>query len=158
MTDHTLREELEQFVYQENNLLDDRRFEEWLGLLADDIVYWVPNAMEDGAPGEIGVIVYENLTGLKARVARTLHQLNPAQKPPPRTRHFVTNIVVSGDGNGAAHLSSNLLLYVSRDQQLFQYPGKSEYRLRKIGGGWRISQKKIHLISNNLPLSQLPLL
>jgi 3-phenylpropionate/cinnamic acid dioxygenase small subunit len=102
--------------------------------------------------------VYEDLTGLKARVARTVHRLNPAQKPPPRTRHFLTNVMVAGDGNGTAEVSASLLLYVSRDQRLFQYPGKSEYKLRKIDGTWRIAQKKIYLISNDLPLSQLPLM
>lgn len=158
MTERTLREELELFVYHENGLLDDRRFEEWLDLLAQDIVYWVPNADEDSAVDEAGVIVYEDLAGLKARVARTLHRLNPAQKPPPRTRHFMTNLVVVGDGNGAAEVSASLLLYVSRDQKLFPYPGKSEYKLRKIDGSWRIAQKKIYLINNDLPLSQLPLM
>jgi benzoate/toluate 1,2-dioxygenase beta subunit len=158
MADRNLREELEQFVYRENSLLDDRRFDEWLELLADDVTYCVPNADEDSPVAEVGVIVYEDLTGLKARVARTVHRLNPAQKPPPRTRHFLTNVMVAGDGNGTAEVSASLLLYVSRDQRLFQYPGKSEYKLRKIDGTWRIAQKKIYLISNDLPLSQLPLM
>jgi benzoate/toluate 1,2-dioxygenase beta subunit len=158
MADRNLREELEQFVYRENSLLDDRRFDEWLELLADDVTYCVPNADEGSPVAEVGVIVYEDLTGLKARVARTVHRLNPAQKPPPRTRHFLTNVMVAGDGNGTAEVSASLLLYVSRDQRLFQYPGKSEYKLRKIDGTWRIAQKKIYLISNDLPLSQLPLM
>jgi benzoate/toluate 1,2-dioxygenase beta subunit len=150
--------ELEQFIYQESDLLDDRRFEDWLKLLTDDVVYWVPNYQRDGEIGEVGVIVYEGLSGLRARVARALHDLNPVQKPPARTRHFLTNIVMSGDGNGSAEVSANVLLYVSREKRLMQYPGKAEYKLRKVDGSWRISQKKINLLSNDLPLSQLPLL
>jgi 3-phenylpropionate/cinnamic acid dioxygenase small subunit len=153
-----LERELELFVYREADLLDDRRFEEWLKLLTDDIVYWVPNFERDGDPGEVGVIVYEGMSGLRARIARALHDLNPVQKPPPRTRHFLTNVVVSGDGNGAAEVASNLLLYVSKGKRLTQYPGKSEYKLRKTDGSWRIAQKKVNLLSNDLPLSQLPLL
>lgn len=154
----TQSSELEQFIYREIDLLDDRRFEDWLKLLTDDVIYWVPNFQQDGEPGEVGVIVYEGLSGLRARVARMLHELNPVQKPPPRTRHFLTNIVMSSDGNGAAEVSTNVLLYVSRDKRLLQYPGKAEYTLRRVDGNWRISQKKINLLSNDLPLSQLPLL
>ena len=34
--------EVEQFYYEEAALLDDRRFTEWLALLAADIHYWMP--------------------------------------------------------------------------------------------------------------------
>ena len=33
--------EVEQFLYREARLLDERRFAEWLALLTDDIHYWV---------------------------------------------------------------------------------------------------------------------
>ena len=157
MSDQLLRD-LEPLLYREADLLDDRRFEDWLKLLTDDVVYWLPNFTYDGSPGEVGVIVYEGMQGLRARVARALHELNPTQKPPPRTRHFLTNIVVSGDSNGTASVTSNLLLYVSKDRRMTQYPGKSEHKLRKVDGNWRICQKKVNLLCNDLPLAQLPLL
>jgi 3-phenylpropionate/cinnamic acid dioxygenase small subunit len=37
-----LRMEIEDFLYREADLLDQRRFEDWLELLADDIVYFMP--------------------------------------------------------------------------------------------------------------------
>ena len=33
--------EVEQFLYREARLLDERRFHEWLELLTDDIHYWM---------------------------------------------------------------------------------------------------------------------
>ena len=33
---------VEQFLFQEARLLDERRFEEWLSLFSDDGVYWIP--------------------------------------------------------------------------------------------------------------------
>lgn len=156
--DRTLLTELEQFLYHEANLLDDRRFEEWLGLLTDDILYWVPNYDEQTPRGESGVIVYERMSGLRARVARSLHDQNPIQMPPPRTRHFITNVMVASDGDGTASVTANLLLYVSRSGRLMHHPGKSEHKLRRIDGSWRISEKRIYLIANDQPLSPLPLL
>ena len=37
-----LQYEVEQFLYHEAALLDDRRFHEWLELLTDDVEYWMP--------------------------------------------------------------------------------------------------------------------
>src|SRR5258708_20380095 len=37
-----LREEIEQFLYHEAALLDERRFPEWIDLIADDIHYHMP--------------------------------------------------------------------------------------------------------------------
>ena len=37
-----LQFEVEQFLYHEANLLDERRFDDWLALCAQDIHYWMP--------------------------------------------------------------------------------------------------------------------
>ena len=39
---YQLREEIEDFLYLEADLLDQRRFNEWLDLLAEDLVYFMP--------------------------------------------------------------------------------------------------------------------
>ncbi len=37
-----LGHEIADFLYREAELLDERRYQEWLDLLADDIRYWMP--------------------------------------------------------------------------------------------------------------------
>ena len=37
-----LQQEIEQFLYHESRVLDDRRYEEWFKLLADDLHYFMP--------------------------------------------------------------------------------------------------------------------
>ena len=37
-----LKDEVEQFLFAEAELLDERQYEEWLALLDDDIRYWMP--------------------------------------------------------------------------------------------------------------------
>jgi 3-phenylpropionate/cinnamic acid dioxygenase small subunit len=37
-----LTQEVAEFLYREAELLDERRYDEWLALLADDIRYWMP--------------------------------------------------------------------------------------------------------------------
>ena len=40
MGDELIRE-VEQFLYREARLLDERRFREWLELLTEDVRYWM---------------------------------------------------------------------------------------------------------------------
>ena len=40
--DRDVHFEVEQFYYEEAELLDDGRFADWLDLLADDLDYWMP--------------------------------------------------------------------------------------------------------------------
>jgi 3-phenylpropionate/cinnamic acid dioxygenase small subunit len=37
-----LTREIEEFLYAEAELLDTRRFTEWLALLTEDVRYWMP--------------------------------------------------------------------------------------------------------------------
>ena len=37
-----LKHQVEEFLYHEAEVLDERRYEEWLDLLADDVRYWMP--------------------------------------------------------------------------------------------------------------------
>ena len=39
---YRLRADIEEFLYSEADLLDERRFRDWLNLLADDISYFMP--------------------------------------------------------------------------------------------------------------------
>ena len=41
MRDETISE-VEQFLYREARLLDNRQFREWLELFTDDLRYWMP--------------------------------------------------------------------------------------------------------------------
>jgi 3-phenylpropionate/cinnamic acid dioxygenase small subunit len=150
--------EIEQFIYREADLLDDQRYTDWLELLAEDVVYWVPNFSTDAAPGEYGVIVREDKLGLRARVARLMHVQNPTMKPAARTVHYLTNITMTSESNNTADVRANLLLYVAKAGRVMHHPGRIQYRLVRHDDGLRISLKKINLITNDTALSPLPLI
>lgn len=153
-----LQYEVEQFLFHEAKLLENRRFDEWLGLLTRDVTYWVPNAREDSNLSDEAMISYEGYDELRARIVRLQHPLNPTQKPPPRTRHFITNVSAEADDEGDLRVRCNLLVYISKDGKVVHHPGTSEYLLREEEGSWRIASKKVYLITNDLPLTQLPIM
>lgn len=45
-----LKEEIEELLYREAELLDERRYEDWLDLFTEDARYWMP--MRRNVPAE----------------------------------------------------------------------------------------------------------
>jgi 3-phenylpropionate/cinnamic acid dioxygenase small subunit len=161
--------EVEQFLYREARLLDERRFHEWLQLFTDDVRYWMvtrsnlyprsskaiailnPGRNAEETADEDGLaILDETKKTLEGRVARLETGMAWAEDPPSRTRHLIANIEVApGDMPSELGVYSNFLVYRSRSEteQDF-YVGARRDALRRVGGALRISNRKITLDQN----------
>jgi 3-phenylpropionate/cinnamic acid dioxygenase small subunit len=151
-----LRREIEEFLYSEAELLDDRKLREWFDLLADDIRYWMPirhNLFERpddirdelSKPGE-GFYFDDDRKSLKIRVERAYARNAWAEMPPSRTRHLITNIRIKKDDGREIEVHSNFLVYRTRmenDQDMFV--GERQDVLRRIDGGFKIAKRTIIL-------------
>ena len=151
-----LRREIEEFLYFEAELLDDRRLREWFDLLADDIRYWMPirhnlfERPEDirdelSKPGE-GFYFDDDRKSLKIRVERAYAKNAWAELPPSRTRHLITNIRIKKDDGREIEVHSNFLVYRTRmenDQDMFV--GERQDVLRRVDGGFKIAKRTIIL-------------
>jgi len=49
---HTTIREIEQFLYREARLLDNRQCHAWLDLLTDDMQYWMPVRTSHSVPNQ----------------------------------------------------------------------------------------------------------
>ena len=171
MRERTIRE-VEQFLYREARLLDERRFHEWLELFTDDVRYSMAGRrnrypksskaiailnldryVEDDLSEDAELaILDENKQTLSARVARLDTGMAWAEDPPSRTRHLLTNIEVE-PGAAASELEvySNFIVYRSRSEieQDF-YVGARRDVLRLCDGTWKIARRKLILDQNVL--------
>ena len=153
--------EIEQFLYQEAWLLDQRRFDDWLALFADDARYWMPtrrtvakstvnattSVEEELVPeGQLGWFDDTKLT-LLARVLRLKGGVAWAEDPPSRTRRLVSNVHVEpGDGEGEYRVRSYFLLHRTRHQtQRETFVGYRRDVLRRSADGLRIVRREIVL-------------
>ncbi len=73
---------VEQLLYEEARLLDERRFDEWLALFADDGLYWVPADPAQASPQDGLSLFYERKPLLSIRVARLQEPRLHADRPP----------------------------------------------------------------------------
>jgi 3-phenylpropionate/cinnamic acid dioxygenase small subunit len=163
---------VEQFLYREARLLDERRFHDWLELFTDDLRYWMPVrtsrypkesraivildedryvAEELAQEGELALLD-ETKQSLSMRIARLDTGMAWAEDPPSRTRHLITNIEVeAGSSDAELTVYSNFLVYRTRgetEQDFFV--GRREDTLRHVVGTWKIARRKIVLDQNVL--------
>src|SRR5260370_8049309 len=98
-----LCQEIADFLYREAELLDERRYREWLDLLADDIRYWMPMRRnvkfgEDEreftrANSDINWFD-EGKDTLAKRVKQIETGIHWAEEPRSRLSHLITNVPV----------------------------------------------------------------
>ena len=163
--------EVEQFLYREARLLDERRLHEWVELFTEDVRYWMPmrstrypaeskaiGLLDQGQESatereqEELALLDETKATLHARIARLDTGMAWAEDPPSRTRHMISNIEVEeGDTASELKVYSNYLVYRTRGEteQDF-YIGRREDVLRRIDGVWKIARRKIILDQNVL--------
>ena len=98
-----LKQEIEEFLYYEADLLDERRYEDWLALVAEDVRYWMPmrrNVKVDDREREFtreGRDISwfdEGKETLARRVGQILTGVHWAEEPPSRICHMVSNVEV----------------------------------------------------------------
>ena len=160
-----LKDEIEQFLYQEAELLDERRFEEWLDFLTEDIRYWMPMRRnvkfgeldrEFTREGHDINWFDEGKDTLARRVNQILTGVHWAEEPLSRVCHSVSNIQIldatpSVSQPTEVSIKCRFLVYRNRvETETDILVGKREDTLRNVNGQWKIAQRKIILDQNVL--------
>jgi len=158
MADVHLQHEIEQFLYREVRLLSERRYEEWLDLLTDDIRYWMPAretvaGQPDALAGEDEMALFDDDNSfLAARIERLRSSLAHAEQPPSRVRYFITNVEIDVVDEDELDVRCNLQVYQSRIERTeVTYVGRREDRLCQGADAWRIRRRKIILDQTLVP-------
>jgi 3-phenylpropionate/cinnamic acid dioxygenase small subunit len=160
--DTATRIEVEDLLVDEAELLDDRRFEEWLALFTDDLEYTAPIKVSRKSPApdvvdEIGHFD-DTRASLELRVRRLRTDVAWAEDPPSHTRRLVTNIRArTTDVDGELDVRSNLLLFRSRADRGAHdlIVGERHDRFRRVDGRWRIASRRAVLDQSSLGTKNL---
>jgi len=150
MSGPDLRQELQEFVFYEARLIDERRFDEWGRLFADDGYYWVPASPNQETPFDHVSLFYDDKSTIESRVARLQHPQIHVQVPASRTCHLISNISIDKPGQPADQfvINSSLLVLEYRpgsNQRLFG--GTCRHSLRRTAGGFEIVEKRVNLVN-----------
>ncbi|AMN41597.1 3-phenylpropionate/cinnamic acid dioxygenase subunit beta [Rhodoplanes sp. Z2-YC6860] len=155
-----LRYEVEDFLNREADLVDERKFDEWLTLFSDDLQYRMPIVRNIAAPS----IAHEYLTGpldiswfdegketLATRVAQIKTGVHWAEEPLSRTSHLVTNVrIVKAEPSVAdareVEVSCKFLVYRNRNTDTEDtLIGRRADVLRRNGDSWLICRRTLYI-------------
>ena len=144
--DDAVQLEVERFLYREAMLLDAWRLEDWLALFAPQARYMVPSTEHpQGDPPEHPALIDDDVNRLRGRVTRLLSRHAHREYPSSRTRHLVSNILITAASGNDISVSASFVVYRVRSRKVTQYIGRYLYALERAAGELKIRQKRIEL-------------
>jgi biphenyl 2,3-dioxygenase beta subunit len=159
-----LQYEVEQFLYAEAALLDARQYRDWLGLLADDIHYWMPIRrtvtlsdldLEFTKPGDMAYFD-DDRAFLEMRVKKLEAGSAWSEDPPSRSRHFVANVRILNVEGDEITVEVAFHLYRTRlNSEVGGWVGRRVDMLRRVDGGFRLARRHIFLDQTVIPTTNM---
>jgi len=139
-----------QFLYREARLLDDKDWDNWLALYAEDCTFWMPAWDDDDQlttdpQQEISLIWYGRRAGLEDRIFRIKTERSSASIPDTRTSHNINNVEIVENGNGVCRVRFNWHTMSFRYKTTDHYFGTSFYTIDCTGESPVIKDKKVVL-------------
>jgi 3-phenylpropionate/cinnamic acid dioxygenase small subunit len=162
----SIKREIEEFLFDEAQLLDERDFKGWIDTLADDMRYFMPMefnvkfgqhaSLELTRRDEQMSWFNEGKWTLNKRVEQILTGLHWAEEPLSRVCRLVSNVQLTAlqtnsAGEMEVDVSSRFLIYQNRcEYEHYFFVGDRFDRIRQTAQGWRLCQREIRLHQNVL--------
>src|SRR3954452_22740538 len=163
---YRLRADVEEFLYSEADMLDERRFRDWLNLLADDLTYFMPirrnvkfgrHTEHENTRQGAGISWFdEDKWTLSKRVGQILTGVHYAEEPLSRVTHMISNVQIlrvtpSLEEPSEVEVRCRFLVYQNRiEYETYTFVGKRTDLIRKTSDGWKIARREILLDQNVL--------
>jgi len=143
---------VEQFLYRQAEILDEKQWDDWLALFTEDGHYWMPSdeAHTDGQM--VPSIFWEDHDIMKMRIRRNTHPRAHSQAPHNRLNHVVSNVIIeSEDANGDIVVRSRFHCTEYFRYQTRTFSGKYRHYLKKTPDGYRIALQRADLVNREGP-------
>lgn len=133
-------------VKREAALLDDRRFDEWLSLYAEEAWYWMPASWEQRTPDDALSLLYEDRRLLALRVRRLASPVIHVEQPQSRTHHHLSALDAQPAADGGFGVESLQLIVMVRDGEQRIFSARCTHRVIEASDGLRIASKTVRLL------------
>ena len=160
------KREIEEFLYDEANLLDERRFTEWLATLAEDLRYFMPmeynvkfgeHAKRELTKREEQMSWFnEGKWSLGKRAEQIQTGVHWAEEPLSRVCRLVSNVQLTAietnaQGETEVYVTCRFLIYQNRcEYEQYFFVGDRFDRMRRTADGWKLAAREIRIHQNVL--------
>ena len=133
---HDIQREVEQFLYRQAELLDTKRWQDYIDLFTSDGIYWMPpdpaHTTWDGMPA----IFAEDRNLMTVRMNRVLHPDAWSQRPLWGTNHVVGNVMIESEKpNGEVVVRSRFHMMELRRDDVRHFAGSYVHHLKRTKDG-----------------------
>ena len=146
-----LQRRVEQFLYAQSEMLDNKLWQSFIDLFADDGVYWMPSSPEqtdwEGEPS----IFAEDTPMMRVRMGRVTHPNAWSQAPLWMTNHLVSNVVIDSDTAREVVVRSRFHMMELRRDNVRHFGGTYRHTLVKQGQGFAIRMQRVDLFNGQAP-------
>jgi 3-phenylpropionate/cinnamic acid dioxygenase small subunit len=158
-----LQHDVEQFLYDEADLLDSGQFREWLDLIGDDITYQVktrPTVEAHHEAIEPAALAFDDdRQSLTWRVKRAETGMAWAEEPASRTRYLITNVRIAPAQGDDLLVRCNFLRYRNRLETTEHFLlGSRQDTLRPHNGSYLLTRRIVTLDQNVISSNNLSML
>ena len=152
-------DDLVRLVYLEARLVDERRFDEWFELYADDAFYWVPLAPGQADGESHTSLMYEDKLLLRLRIERFGNPRSYSLHPQVRCLHVLQRPELEqADPAANRWVMRTPEIYVETQGSSRQvYAAVVRHTLSVVDGALRIRLKRVDLLDCDAPLPSIQL-
>ena len=138
--------EVEQFLYRQADLLDSKRWRDYIDLFTADGIYWMPPDRSyktwEGQPA----IFAEDKNLMQVRMGRVLHPDAWSQRPLWETNHVVSNVSIRKVAkNGDVEVTSRFHMMELRRDDVRHFAGSYLHILKKIKNKYAIKLQRVDM-------------
>lgn len=150
---------IEALIYREAQLLDDKTFDEWLGLLTEDILYWAPLKRGQTEDEVYNSLFYEDLLTLRIRIERLSAARVFSQEPVSFCQHVLQRPAITSADSGLFETRTPFVYVESRlDEQIVLAGSLHHQIVTNDQGEQQIRRKRIELLNRDAALPSIQLL
>jgi p-cumate 2,3-dioxygenase subunit beta len=149
--DAALRLEVEHFLYEEAELLDNWQLDDWVALFTADAVNQVPALDDpDRDPAQSVFLVADDLPRIQSRVRQLLGDSAWAENPRSQTRRLITNVRITSADSTTVRATANFLVQRCRMERISTFVGQYQYRLVRHPPSFKIAERRAILAQDTL--------
>ena len=146
-----LQRRVEQFLFVQSELLDNKHWQAYIDLFADDGVYWMPVTIGqtewEGSPS----IFAEDKPMMRVRMGRVTHPNAWSQAPMWATNHVIGNVVIESESAKEIVVRSRFHMMELRRDNVRHFGGTYRHTLVKSGKGFKIRLQRVDMFNSQAP-------
>jgi 3-phenylpropionate/cinnamic acid dioxygenase small subunit len=146
-----LRKRVEQFLFYQSELLDEKQWGAYIELFAVDGVYWMPATPEQTEWLDSPSIFAEDRQMMEIRMGRVTHPNAWSQAPQWGTSHLVGNVVLESVSDTEICVCSRFQMMELRRDATRHFAGTYRHTLIRTGDDFKIALQRVDLLNGQAP-------